>query len=81
MLLNLYSLLHKLNNMFYSVLLSMSFANEIVLITEKGKSLGDTNSVQGRLINNDVVVCVRHSQYYARDLRQMLPFTTNVDNG
>ena len=43
------------------------------MITEKGTSVGDKSSATDRLINDDVAVCLRHNQNYARGLRQALP--------
>ena len=51
------------------------------MITEKGTSVAYKSSVTDRLITDDVGVCLRHNQNYARGLRQPLPFVRNVDNG
>jgi len=50
------------------------------MITEKGTSVEDTSSATVRHITDDVAVCIRHDQNYARGLRQVLPFARNVDN-
>ena len=51
------------------------------MITEKGTAVGDKGSATDMLMTDDVVVCIRHNQIYARDLHQALPFAGNVDNG
>ena len=58
----------------------MSFANKVAYEHEKRTSLGDKNSAAARLISDDVAVCVRHNQNYARGLPQALPFAINFDN-
>ena len=50
------------------------------MITVKGTSVGDKGATD-RLIPDDVAVCLRHNQNYARDLRHVLHSARNVGNG
>ena len=51
------------------------------MITEKGTPVGDKGSATDRLVTDDVTVCLRHNQNYARNLGQGLRFARNIDNG
>ena len=64
-----------------SVLLSTRFQIKVPLITEHGTSVRDPSSASDRLIFDDVAVCLRHNQNYARDLLQALPVARNIENG